>query len=539
MLRLCSMALEKNPTIDTLSATVSPEETFQKFSLSPMVQKGVDEAGFKVPSPIQNEAIPLVMAGRDLVGQAHTGTGKTAAFGLPALSKLRNTGKVEVLVITPTRELATQVSEEIYRLGQFVPVHTLAIYGGQPYGRQLESLKRGAQIVVATPGRLLDLLEQKRVQDIMKPWLVVLDEADEMLDMGFLEDVKKIFELLPAERQTLLFSATMPRPIEELTQQFLKDPARVRIDHKEATNRDIQQHYYVIDEHERDDATTRLMDSMEPKRAIVFCRTKKEVDRVAAILSARGFMAQPLHGDMEQPMRERVIAGFRKGDFQTLVATDVAARGLDVPEVTHVFNYHLPFDPDSYVHRIGRTGRAGRKGVAVTLVTPHEYQGLRRIQHRVGQIQGKLIPSHTELKRATEEKMLEQIRAQDVNSEAARFTAALEEELGLHQAAHKMAALLLERDGVTGPDRIGVQGPRLERLTSKPKPAQGGFRPGGPKTGGYKPYGSRSGAKPYGSGKPGGPKRYAGGSGGKFEGDGGKPKTSRPGDASPFKKKQK
>jgi len=491
--------IESSENTPAERADAPAESTFDAFGLSAKVMRGVEEAGFKVASPIQTQAIPQVMEGRDLVGQAHTGTGKTAAFGLPALSKLRGTGKVEVLIITPTRELATQVSEEVYRLGQFVPVHTLAIYGGQPYGRQLDSLKRGAQVVVATPGRLLDLLDNKRVQEIVQPWLVVLDEADEMLDMGFLDDIKKIFALLPEDRQTVLFSATMPKPIEELTQQFLKDPVRIRIDHKEATNRDIQQQYYVIDEHERDDATTRLMDSMEPERSIVFCRTKKEVDRVAGILSARGFMAQALHGDMEQPMRERVINGFRNGDFQTLVATDVAARGLDVPEVTHVFNYHIPFDTESYVHRIGRTGRAGRKGVAVTLVTPREYQGLRRIQHRVGQLQNRLIPSHHEIKRATEEKMLEQIRSQEVNSDAARFVTALGEELGLDQAAHKMAALLLEQDGVTGPDRIGVQGARLEKLTQKPKPAKpgtGGYKgakPGGFKPGGYKGAGFKSG----------------------------------------------
>ncbi|MBX7244989.1 MAG: DEAD/DEAH box helicase, partial [Candidatus Sumerlaeaceae bacterium] len=231
------------------------------------------------------------------------------------------------------------------------------------------------------------------------------------------------------------------------------------------------------DEHERDDATMRLIDSLEPTRAMIFCRTKSEVDRLAGTLAARGVPTQSFHGDMEQPMRERVLNGFRKGEFQVLVATDVAARGIDVADVSHVFNYHIPYDTDSYVHRVGRTGRAGRKGVAVTLVTPQEYHGLRRIQSKVGSMQYSLIPTHKELKRANQNKLLETLRMQPVDSEAEKFVTTIEEELGLAQAANKMAALLMAKDSITGPDRIGVQGQRLERLQSPPKRRDDKYKP--------------------------------------------------------------
>jgi ATP-dependent RNA helicase DeaD len=492
--------------------------TFEQFKLSADVMRGVNEAGFTTPSPIQQRAIPAILAGRDIIGQAHTGTGKTAAFGLPAINLLQGTGKVEVVVITPTRELCTQVSEEIYRLGKFRGVKTVPIYGGQPYGRQIESVRRGGQIVVATPGRLLDILEGGRLKDQFKPRMVVLDEADEMLDMGFFEDVQKIFELLPEERQTLLFSATMPPPIQQLASKILKNPEIIKVDTKQATSSDIEQQYYVIDEHERDDAMVRLIDSLEPAKAIIFCRTKSEVDRLSTMLAARGQLAKGLHGDMDQPMRVRVIADFRSSEFTVLIATDVAARGLDVADVTHVFNYHIPFDPESYVHRIGRTGRAGKKGVAVTLVTPHEYHGLRRIQHKVGKMQHRLIPSHTELKKASERKLLDSIRNQHADGAAEQLLHVLENEFGLAETAHRLVAMLLQQGEVRGPDRIGVQGQRLERLQNPPpkfgtksgykgkgkpftKGGPGKFQPGDNKPGGFK---KRGFGPPTAAGKKGG-----------------------------------
>ena len=466
------------------------EPGFETFGLKPTLMRGVQEAGFTAPSPIQQQVIPLILGGRDVVGQAHTGTGKTAAFGLPGMNMIEHTGNVEMLVITPTRELATQVSDEIYRLGRFEQVSTIAIYGGQPYGHQLDSLRRGVQVVVATPGRLLDLLEGGRVGKFIKPSLVVLDEADEMLDMGFLEDIKKIFTHLPEERQTLLFSATMPKPIRDLASTILKNPAFISVNPKEATVREIQQHYYVIGEHERDDAIVRLLECLEAKKSIIFCRLKSEVDRLSTTLLGRGFFARGLHGDMEQSQREEVVAGFRSGAANILVATDVAARGLDVADVTHVFNYHIPFDPDSYVHRIGRTGRAGKKGMAVTLITPQEYQGLKRIQGMVGRIQLSFIPTRKEMRKAVAERIIETVRQQTSTRESEKVFEMLVGEMDLADIACRLLALQLERESISGPDNIGYDSAAVERM-QRPGPPTSRYAPprrGAPPRGGNQKY---------------------------------------------------
>ena len=467
---------------------VAATESFTEFGLKSTILRGVEEAGFSVPSPIQKQVIPLILEGRDVVGQAHTGTGKTAAFGLPGMNMIRHAGHVEMLVITPTRELATQVSDELYRLGRFEQVRTVPIYGGQPYGHQLDSLRRGVQIVVATPGRLLDLLEGGRVAKFIKPSLVILDEADEMLDMGFLEDIKKIFTHLPEERQTLLFSATMPKPIRELAATILKDPAFISVNPKEATVREIQQHYYVIGEQERDDAVVRLLDSLEPGKAIIFCRTKSEVDRLSTTLLGRGYFARGLHGDMEQSQREEVIAGFRSGAANILVATDVAARGLDVADVTHVFNYHIPFDPESYVHRIGRTGRAGKKGMAITLITPQEYQGLKRIQGMVGRIQLSFIPTRKDLRKVAAQRIIDTIREKEPARDAEKMFELLVGEMDMAEIACRLLTLQLEREAISGPDRIGFDMAAVERMQRPGPPtarkgAPYGRRPGPPRDG--------------------------------------------------------
>ena len=343
------------------------EATFAQFGLSETVLAGVVAAGYTTPTPIQTAAIPVVLQGKDLIAQARTGTGKTAAFGLPAMSMLKQTGGVEVLVITPTRELAGQVSDELFRLGKVAKVRSVAVYGGQSSGRQVELIRRGAHIVVATPGRLLDHLQSGRM-GTFTPSIIIIDEADEMLDMGFMDDIKAIFEFLPAQRQTLLFSATMPPPIRKLAQDILKQPVTINLVQSEATNTDVEQSFYVIDEPERLDAVVRLIDSEEPTKSILFCRTKRETDELCEILLSRGCMARALHGDIEQGQRQDTIRAFKEGRLEMLVATDVAARGLDVTGVSHVFNYHMPFDQQGYVHRIGRTGRAGQKGKAITLV---------------------------------------------------------------------------------------------------------------------------------------------------------------------------
>ncbi len=357
---------------------------FSEFDFHADIAKGVKIAGFREPSPIQKMAIPIINSGSDMVGQAHTGTGKTAAFGLPMLDKLAK-GEIErALVITPTRELATQVSDELYHLGRFGGIRTLTVYGGVGYGRQIALIHKGVQIVVATPGRLKDLYQKGKI-DVFNPEIVVLDEADEMLDMGFLDEIKEIFNYIPQNRQTLLFSATMPQPIKDLASHILYQPEFISVvGDEETTNNIIDQRYYMINENQRDEAIVRLLETEDTNKCIIFCRMKREVDRLAEHLIALGFNATALHGDLEQRDRESVIKSYRRGITKIMVATDVAARGLDVKDVTHVFNYHIPFDPQSYVHRIGRTGRAGKSGQAITLVSTEEFKELQRIQKEVG-----------------------------------------------------------------------------------------------------------------------------------------------------------
>ncbi|HHH72937.1 MAG TPA: DEAD/DEAH box helicase, partial [Sulfuricurvum sp.] len=320
-------------TIDTPeTAVVENSATFDDFGLKPEIMQSIRYAGFKVPSPIQQQAIPLVLEGRDVVGQAHTGTGKTAAFGLPTLNKMALDRGVEALIIVPTRELANQVSDELFKYGKKLGIHTVTVYGGSSYNRQIGLIERGAQVVIATPGRLKDILKRNMLEDFT-PSTVILDEADEMLDMGFLDDINEIFDYLPSDRQTLLFSATMPPLIKKLAERILVDPAFVAITKEEKTNKDIAQQYYVIEENERDDAIIRLLDAEELEKTIVFCRTKREVDRLANVLSSVGYNAKGLHGDMEQRQRESVIRGLKENAVDILVATDVAARGIHIDDV--------------------------------------------------------------------------------------------------------------------------------------------------------------------------------------------------------------
>ncbi len=393
---------------------------FNEFDFHADLAKGVKIAGFKEPSPIQEMAIPIISNGSDMVGQAHTGTGKTAAFGLPMMDKLAK-GEIErALVITPTRELATQVADELYHLGRFAGIRTLTVYGGVGYGRQIALIHKGVQIVVATPGRLKDLYRKGKI-DVLNPEIVVLDEADEMLDMGFLDEIKEIFEYIPQNRQTLLFSATMPEPIKELANNILYQPEYISVvGDEETTNNIIDQRYYVIHEHQRDEAIVKLLETEKTNKCIIFCRMKREVDRLTEHLQALGFNANGLHGDLEQMDREVVIKAYRRGETKIMVATDVAARGLDVKDVTHVFNYHIPFDPQSYVHRIGRTGRAGRSGQAITLVTTEEFKELQRIQKEVGaEMRLATIQGGSGLDDASCEYLAEQIRNIQVDDDAA------------------------------------------------------------------------------------------------------------------------
>ncbi|MEK3740119.1 DEAD/DEAH box helicase [Paenibacillus sp. FSL H7-0941] len=395
-------------------------KTFAEFGLEPKVLQAITELGFEEATPIQEQSIPLALTGSDLIGQAQTGTGKTAAFGIPLISKInREDEKILALIMAPTRELAIQVSEEIGKLSRFKGLRSLAIYGGQDIGRQIRGLKKKPQIIIGTPGRLLDHINRKtiRLDDVQT---VVLDEADEMLDMGFMEDIQTILKLVPAERQTMLFSATMPPNIQRLAQQFLNNPQHVSVIPKQISAPLIDQAYVEVPERQKFEALSRLIDMESPELAIVFGRTKRRVDELAEALQKRGYSADGLHGDLSQNQRDAVMRKFRDGSIDVLVATDVAARGLDVSGVTHVINFDLPQDPESYVHRIGRTGRAGKEGTAWSFVTPREIDHLHLIErvtrHRITR---KPLPTMAEAiegkQRVTAERLLEVVESGELN----------------------------------------------------------------------------------------------------------------------------
>jgi ATP-dependent RNA helicase DeaD len=436
--------------------------TFNDFNLKKEILRRLEEIGFEKPSPIQEKAIPVILEGRDVVAQAQTGTGKTAAFGLPILSKMKKGEKA--LVITPTRELAIQVSEEIFRFGKYLGIHTATVYGGSSYSRQIKHIEN-SEFIVATPGRLLDLLKSGRID--ISPSYVILDEADEMLDMGFLDDIKEIFKFVPSDRQTLLFSATMPEPIKALAKTILKEPEFITITKKQVTNENIKEYFYVIDEYERKDALIRLIDYKNPSKSIVFCRTKKDVDDIAEFLSGAGFEAKGLHGDMDQRKREEVIRAFKNDRLEILVATDVAARGLDVNNVTHVFNYHLPLDPESYVHRIGRTGRAGKEGMAVSLVTPHEFRALSRIQ-KISKIILKEIPTLNDVKDKEIQKIIEKLSNIEPTSKAIEIIEELQNEYDLMTVATKLATMMFSKEA-DGKEKIGKSVKEAKRLIEREK----------------------------------------------------------------------
>jgi ATP-dependent RNA helicase DeaD len=357
--------------------------TFTDLQLNAEVLRAVASLGFEEPTPIQSQTIPLLLASRDVLAQAQTGTGKTAAFGLPIVQQVDIARReVQALVLAPTRELAMQVAESIHNLGTTRGLVVLPVYGGQAYDRQLRGLRAGVHVVVGTPGRVMDHIRRGTL-NLSTVRTVVLDESDEMLDMGFVEDIEFILNEVPEERQIALFSATVPRRIEALARRYLRNPERVTIAQETVTAPQTRQMYVVTQQREKVEALTRILDLESPNSAIVFCRTKREVDELAATLQARGHTAAAIHGDINQVQRERLLLAFRERRAELLIATEVAARGLDIPDVTHVFNYDIPADADAYVHRIGRTGRMGRKGDAITFVTPREIRRLRIIEKRI------------------------------------------------------------------------------------------------------------------------------------------------------------
>lgn len=385
---------------------------FEELGLSPEILRAIEEMGFEEATPIQAQGIPLMLEGEDIIGQAQTGTGKTAAFGIPLLMKVdpeeRNT---QAIVLCPTRELAIQCAEEIRKLAKYLHgIRVLPVYGGQDISRQIKALKGGASIIIGTPGRVMDHLRRKtiRLDDVDT---MVLDEADEMLNMGFREDIETILSYIPNEkRQTVLFSATMPKPILDITKEYQKDAVTIKITKKELTVPSIEQYYYDLRRNDKIDVLCRLLDFYNPKLSLVFCNTKKMVDEVAAELTGRGYAAEAIHGDMKQMQRDRVMKSFRSGRTDILIATDVAARGIDVDDVEAVFNYDVPQDNEYYVHRIGRTGRAGRCGRAFTFVKGKEVYRLKEIQRYCkAKILAQPIPSSHDVAQIKAEKILDTI----------------------------------------------------------------------------------------------------------------------------------
>ncbi len=358
-----------------------PNLMFNDLNLSKEVQKALTEMGFEEATPIQSQSIPPLLSGIDVIGQAQTGTGKTCAFGIPAVELIDPQNRtIQVLVLCPTRELAIQSAEELTNVSRYKKgLKILAVYGGQPIERQIAALRQNPQIIIGTPGRIMDHLRRGTLR-LSRLKMLILDEADEMLNMGFREDIDTILESAPAVRQTVLFSATMPREILDLTAKYQREPVHIRAMHQQLTVPNIEQYYLEVREAAKLDILTRLIDAYHIRLSLVFCNTKKRVDDLAANLQARGYMAEPLHGDMRQAQRDKVMERFRKGSIDILIATDVAARGIDVNDIEAVFNYDLPSDEEYYVHRIGRTGRAGKTGRAFTFVWGREFYKLRDIQ---------------------------------------------------------------------------------------------------------------------------------------------------------------
>ena len=427
---------------------VSAEEkgtSFADLGLSPLLLESVAAVGFQKPTPIQEQTIPALLAGRDVIAQAQTGSGKTAAFGLPIIERIDpGTRTVQALVLCPTRELAIQVAEALTLYGRHKRIETLPIYGGQPYERQFRGLQRGVHIVVGTPGRVMDHMRRGTLHlDDLD--FFILDEADEMLDMGFIDDIEWILQQVPEDRQTALFSATMPPRIADLAFRYMREPQRIFVRGKQMTVAEINQTSYEFPRGRKVEALARILEAENPTSAMIFCRTKQGVDELGEALMARGFPVETLHGDLSQAQRDRVMRRFRAGQAQILIATDVAARGLDIPEVSHVINYDVPESAETYVHRIGRTGRAGRGGEAITLVSPREFRTLRQIERITrARIEPRRLPSQSDVNARRLEALTAMLREQTADEEAYAAYLAPITELAAELDPTRMAAALLK-----------------------------------------------------------------------------------------------
>ncbi len=461
--------------------------TFKDLGFSDATLRAVTELGYEEPTPIQDQTIRLMLDGADVIAQAQTGTGKTAAFALPIIEKIDPRLRVpQALVLTPTRELAVQVAEAFQSYSKYHSISVLPVYGGQPIDRQLRALSRGVQVVVGTPGRIIDHMTRKTI-DFEAVKTVVLDEADEMLNMGFIEDIEAILKATSASRQTALFSATMPAPIVALSARYLRDAQQVTIKAEQLTVANIRQVYYEVGRRDKFEVLTRVLDYEAPTSAIIFCRTKLEVDAIGQRLNAHGHQAETLHGDLTQAQRDRVMARFRSGQSDLLIATDVAARGLDVEQISHVINYDLPVDPEVYVHRIGRTGRAGRSGLAISLVTARERRLLQVIQRLSGTgMERVLIPTVGDVITRRHERFKDSLR-ETLAEEGLEPYLVLVSELGEEHSPIDLAAAAFKM-------LLGVTTAPAEDSLSQPDPADqhrpddvgredrtpGRRRPGGP-----------------------------------------------------------
>ncbi|HDR4572883.1 DEAD/DEAH box helicase [Bacillus cytotoxicus] len=452
--------------------------TFRELGLSDSLLQSVEKMGFEEATPIQAETIPHALQGKDIIGQAQTGTGKTAAFGLPLLEKVdTNKEMVQGIVIAPTRELAIQVGEELYKIGQHKRVRILPIYGGQDINRQIRALKKRPHIIVGTPGRILDHINRKtlRLQNVET---VVLDEADEMLNMGFIEDIEAILTDVPETHQTLLFSATMPEPIRRIAERFMTEPQHIKVKAKEVTMPNIQQFYLEVQEKKKFDVLTRLLDIQSPELAIVFGRTKRRVDELSEALNLRGYAAEGIHGDLTQAKRMSVLRKFKEGSIEVLVATDVAARGLDISGVTHVYNFDIPQDPESYVHRIGRTGRAGKTGLAMLFVTPREMGQLKNIERTTKRKMDRMkAPTLDEALEGQQRLIAEKLQSAIENDNLSYYKRIAEEMLEENDSVAVVAAALkmMTKEPDTTPISLTSEPPVISRGSKK---RSGGYRDG-------------------------------------------------------------
>lgn len=474
---------------------------FNELGISEPIMKAIEKMGFEESTPIQTETIPLAMQGNDVIGQAQTGTGKTAAFGIPMIEKIdQKQRKIQGLVVAPTRELAIQVAEEINRLAKFAGVRALAVYGGQQMTRQIRALKDGPQIVVATPGRLLDHMRRKTVRiDMVQT--VVLDEADEMLNMGFIDDIRDILKGIPEEHQTLLFSATMPKGIRDIATHLMKNPKEIKVKTKEMTVENINQFFVEIPEKFKFDTLTNHIDINAPELAIVFSRTKKRVDEITEGLQARGFRAEGIHGDLTQGKRMSVLNKFKSGRVEVLVATDVAARGLDISGVTHIYNFDIPQDPESYVHRIGRTGRAGRTGEAISFITPREMAHLKLIEKTTkSKIKRLVPPTNQDAQRGQQQvvidNLLKTIEKQELKSYQESANELLQENDSITVIAAALKLLTKERRdtpvNISSVAPISIKGGRGNSRGSNNKRSYGGQKSQGARNQGGRQQGGRS-----------------------------------------------